>query len=425
MSRPGVTRPAILIAGALFVASCAQAPATSEEARPSTTTTPSAGASASAEPSPDVTASATPAAPPIDEVGFTWTEHAADGDVVAIIADGDRFVAVGRAQDMQGAWVSADGSSWDQMAVPPPALDPPPGFPGDAAKASAMGTLVRLDETLYSFGFFNFMDHIQPVGWRWSDGGQWEPIASTSGFFASGRVTDAVAGDGMLVVARHEAALTLDGIDSSIWAWSPATSWVQSNWPTGYGPLLFTDLAKDDGQYLAVGFAVNPAPLARQVPVVVGSADGLGWTALQPPIDEGQLCAIQAEPGGGFLAIGVEKDRTVAWTSPNGSEWSGVTLAGEDDMIDDPAPEPFVALCELVTLAGDPVAVVADAEGLHSWIRSATHQWIEGPEMPDVAMSDPLQQQVAAMNDTIVIITHGLTADNEVTSTLHVGTLTR
>ena len=66
---------------------------------------------------------------------------------------------------------------------------------GDGQELRAgMGKLLRLGDTVYSFGSMQFMDSVQGAGWRWTDGKPWEVIESTSAVFG-GRVTDAAASE--------------------------------------------------------------------------------------------------------------------------------------------------------------------------------------------------------------------------------------
>jgi hypothetical protein len=204
---------------AIIVAACAAPEAASESpSTPSGIPSPSATADTTSPASPSVSPS--PTEPP--PLAFTWSEQVIDGEVQDVIVDGDRLVAVGRADNAQRSWESIGGSPWQPVPVPPPTglIEDSGGIPADyATRGSSMGSLVRLDETLYSFGFFNLMDFIRPVAWRWSDGEQWAYIDSTNPFFAQGSVSDVVAGEGALVAARSEPALGWSGADTTVWTW--------------------------------------------------------------------------------------------------------------------------------------------------------------------------------------------------------------
>ena len=346
------------------------------------------------------------------------------GEVLAIAADGDRFVAVGRTAEAQGSWISTDGGTWDSVPVSPPTdvLEGLADLPADyATRGSAMGALVRLDETLYSFGFFNFMDFIRPVAWRWTDGEQWEPIVSTSEFFQGGSVTAVVAGSGTLVAARLGPAISWSGANSTVWAWRQDTSWVQGDLSAADDVQTFiTDLAWHDGQYLAIGFVVNPdeaAPVGR--PVVWTSADGVSWIEIAAPTDQGRLCALESNAGGGFIALGVEDDRAVVWTSRDGSDWEGAALPGLG--IQPVGAGPFSWPCDLVTVGRHALAVIRSEDGSRTWTTSTGTEWMPGPELPVASVGYPGGQNLAALNGTLVLFTHEQDTELGVTSTIQVG----
>ena len=243
---------------------------------------------------------------------ITWTEIEFDGHIADIIGDGARFVAVGAGSSGASAWTSAEGMSWEQHDVPDQTFGQ---FPNGADITAGMRTLVRLGETLYSFGATPiFIDASRGAGWRWTDGQAWEAIQSTSDFFG---------GEVMAVTASHEAlvasTVTFGGGPQGhlgTWRWAPAESWVK----TSLSPeILVGALAWADGTFLAVGSSTDAAGGAQLS--MWTSADGLGWTSVRIPDDMSGVCALTSMAAGGFLAFGRAGDRVAAWTSRDGASW--------------------------------------------------------------------------------------------------------
>ena len=311
-----------------------------------------------------------------------WAEHVLPPDIRGLIADGDRFVAVGNTSEGQVAWTSTDGASWDQHPVPlrTDLPDESTGFPGDANVGASMGQLVRLDDTLYSFGHFSFMDFFRPVGWRWTDGGAWEPITSPSPFYEAGIVRDVVAGDGVLIAARLGVALSEFGADSEVWAWNAATSWVQSDLSIIEPErVVVNHLASSDGEFLASGVVVPEQAATDAVwePRMWRSADGHAWSQIEPPSEGSGVCALEADAAGGFVAMGSSSEETVVWRWSDGN-WSAVPLVGSPAHPDRSTNPFFISRCALVPLSDRTVAILSGEDGTRAWWSTDGASWVGG-----------------------------------------------
>ena len=260
---------------------------------------------------------------------FTWSEVPFEGSVSAITGDGSRFVAVGTGPDGVFSWTSSDGIAWEEHDVPERLFGQIGGGSGLEFTA-VMGQLVRLGGTLYSFGGMHIMDSATGVGWRWTDGSEWELIETDSGFFAGG-ITHVTASDDALF-----------GINSgftggpllrpSTWLWKPATSWVQTPLTSSEDAEITVDAsAWGNGTFVAAGFSarkvegVQPWDWPR-TPSMWRSPDGLAWTAIQPPAGMSTVCSLTARPGGGFVALGTTNDSAASWTSIDGGDWVEGTI---------------------------------------------------------------------------------------------------
>lgn len=241
---------------------------------------------------------------------ITWSEVPFDGYIADIIGDGARFVAVGAGSSGASAWTSPDGIGWEQHDVPEQSFGQ---FPDGADITAFMRTLVRLGDTLYSFGATPiFIDSSQGAGWRWTDGQAWETIQSSSEFFR-GEVMAVTASDEALVAST--VTFGPRGV-LDMWRWTPATSWVR----TSLAPdVVASALTWAHGTFLAVGGQ----------PSMWTSADGVDWRSVAIP-DGMSLCAVTSMGTRGFLAFGPAGDRIAAWTSADGATWVESTVAHAD-----------------------------------------------------------------------------------------------
>lgn len=267
------------------------------------------------------TASATPAAD--GAMRFTWSEVRFEGSVSAITGDGSRFVAVGDGTDGASSWTSSDGIAWEEHDVPERTFDIGDGSGREFT--AAMSQLVRLGDTLYAFGGFHFMDSITTVGWRWTDGSEWELIESDSPFF-NGGISQVTASDDALFAINSGftgGPLTRP----STWMWTSATSWVQTPLTSSADAEITVEVsAWGNGTFVAAG---HSAPAVEGVerwdwprtPSMWTSPDGRAWTATQPLAGMSSVCSVTARPDGGFVALGTRDGRAASWTSIDGVDW--------------------------------------------------------------------------------------------------------
>lgn len=329
------------------LAACSSAAAPSERSSPA-----SAPAIRSAAPSPPPTSSTanSPSSSPSPLASaprITWSEVPFDGYIAAVIGDGARFVAVGAGSSGASAWTSADGMSWEQHDVPQPSFGQDPGG-GDIT--AGMRTLVRLGDTLYSFGATPiFIDSSHGAGWRWTDGQAWEAIQSTSEFFR-GEVIAVTASDEALLAST----ITFGGPRGTLdtWRWTPATSWVRTSLPSD----IAWAFAWADGTFLAVGSSMAAATDAQ--PSMWTSADGVDWSSVATPDGMSKVCAFTSMTSGGFVAFGRAGDRIAAWASADGATWveSTVEHADASGITDDTLSDG--AACSVVAAEDGLVAVM-------------------------------------------------------------------
>ena len=315
------------------------------------------------------------------------------------MGDGSRFVAVGAGDASEGttAWTSRDGIDWERHAVPEKSF----GEIGDGQELRAgMGKLLRLGDTVYSFGSMQFMDSVLGAGWRWTDGKPWEVIESTSAVFG-GRVTDAAASEDALFAAQISFAKGLYGTFTT-WLWTPATSWVMTPLSSTQDEDIGVDVVSwAAGTYVAAGWSAladegTERPDWPRTPALWTSADGMDWTAVSVPDRMSAVCDIVPAPPGGFVALGTADDRLAAWTSDDGRSWR----QGEFDLPDTSAYGLVAApqYCSMAVGNELVVAVVSDQSETRVWTSQGGDVWSFGGQLN---ISNGL---VAASGDRVVIV---------------------
>jgi hypothetical protein len=400
-------RVAIVLSVAGLLTACTS---TSTPAEPSASTVQKGLPTASGS----VSATATPQPP--DAPRIVWSEVAFEGRVSDAVADRSRFVAVGIGTDGATAWTSQDGRTWLEVDVPERSF----GEIGDGVELTGtMGTLVRLGDTLYSFGGMNFMDAVAGAGWRWTDGEAWQVIESQSSFFA-GTVTAAAANDEALVAATVSYATGLFG-SYTTWRWTPATSWTQT-------PLMSSEredivveaIAWSQATFVASGSYAAAVEGAERwdwprALAMWTSPDGLDWRPVQLPTGMSRLCAV-ASTHGGFAAFGASGDRLAAWTSIDGATWTqGEVDPGEGLAIGDMD----LNICSSVVDFGDGlVAFATGADGTLVWTSADGKAWTYRERMPITATA------VAALNGRVLVAGWAVgSADPEAGQLMLVGTV--
>ena len=282
----------------------------------------------SAEPSRTSQASASDQA--VSAPRITWSEQEFDGRVVDAMGDRSQFVAVGSSTNGTAAWTSDDGVLWQEHEVPERSF----GEIDEGVELTAgMGTLVRLGDTLYSFGGMSFMDAVTGAGWRWTDGEAWQVIRSESPFFG-GRVEAAAANDDALVAAVLSFAGGLYG-SFTTWQWTPEASWTRTQLaPSDERDIRVGAIAWQDSTFLAAGSSADAVPGAERwewphTLAMWTSADGTEWGSVEITAGMSKLCDVAPTPRG-FVAFGASGDGLTSWTSGDGLSWTQGTVEPVD-----------------------------------------------------------------------------------------------
>jgi hypothetical protein len=314
----------------------------------------------------------------------------ADDAIIDVLADRSGFVAVGQGASGTASWVSSDGIAWEERDVPEKVVLEVDDIPLPAA----MGQLVRLGDTLYSFGGNGFMDAYLGAGWRWTDGQQWQVIESTSDFFGT-RVGAVAASDDALLAS----AVAFGGPMGhwTTWRWTPTTSWVQTPLSSTTEQVVsVTSLAWGAGTFVAAGFSApfDADDAGASTNSIWTSRDGMTWTSVGVPDDDATICALEAISAGGFVAVGRTAGEVVAWTSDDGSDWQVADM--EPHQWDASHPQ---GVCEIVPIGEGVLALIGDGpETTLTWMLSDGAEWTAA-EALDVGL-----RSAAAVGDDVVVI---------------------
>jgi hypothetical protein len=385
--------PAVLI----LASGCATA-ATTPSVPAEETPRESASASTSTEPSPSASAPAPTIVTGPPEI--SWSEVPVDGFFADVIGEGSRFVAVGVGSDGTAAWTSVDGQTWEEEPVPDfPVVEPEPGVSVDAV----MGTLVRLDDTVYSFGTVYFIDAPYFTGWRRTDGESWQRIESDNPFFDAGALTAVTAGDHALVAVMSAPY----AFGNAIWRWRADTSWVAATLDAEAGEEnRVGEVAWSGGTFLAVGHtAVPDREIAidawPQTPAMWRSSDGLEWMAATPPSEASTICALDALPDDeGFVVVGFSDEGLAAWKSADGAAWTRGTLEAPTGF-DLATLDPDGVRCDLAPIGHGMLATITGSDTLVSWTSIDGRTWSisDQRKLPFASLG-----RVATAGDTAVVV---------------------
>jgi hypothetical protein len=394
-----VTKGLVPLAMAIVVSACA-ATSTLSPTQPAAPGGTSSDPTLAASDAPRLTttAAASPSTP-AQAARLQWEEVTFDGTISDVMGDGSRFVAVGAGDASEGttAWTSIDGIDWEPHPVPERSF----GEIGDGQGLRAgMGTLLRLGDTVYSFGSMSFNDSVQGAGWRWTDGNQWEVIESKSAVFG-GRITDAAASADALLAVQISFAGGLYG-SFSTWLWTPATSWVMTPLSSSEDEDIgVAAVSWAPGTYVAAGWSALAAEGAERwnwprTPALWTSTDGMDWTAVPVPEGMSSVCDIVEGPSGGFVAMGTAGDRLAAWTSDDGRSWQQAKF----DLPDTNAYGLISAAqdCSMAVAADLLVGVVSDQYETRVWTSHDGDVWSFDEQLN---LSNAL---VAGSGDRLVIV---------------------
>ena len=399
MTNGRVLTVATVVAMTILVSGCATSSTSTGSPEPSTSTTgavPSAEPTPGASPTGPATSASVGGAPSIG-----WEEQEFDELAGPVMADGDWFVVAGSGTEGRSAWTSTDGLSWERHAVPDPIeADCTPSEPVCLVRSAQMGPMVRLGDTLYSFGatqFFN--DYIRAVGWRWTDGQPWQEIQSESPIFSGGFFKAAAATDESIFAVTHQGY----ELTERHWLWRPDTSWQRVGEEISVdNPIEFRSVAWRQGRLLAVGATLDLDAATddrRSDPSVWSSIDGSTWLAGSTPNGASAFCTVSATDDG-FFATGLDGDgHPVVWRTEDGSDWSAAALPTELS-VDTGGPDFAMNGCQgkVVELPAGFLAFLPVGDTTLTWTSDDGMTWVEGPPL-DIRTGST---SFAAIDDTIV-----------------------
>jgi hypothetical protein len=269
------------------------------------------------------------------------------------------------------AWTSPDGETWSlrQMGTTPHTLPV-------AMAIGSTGTVVAVGWSASA-----------PVAWTSADGRTWQ--AHAVAILGDGRIAERITTvlttrDGYLaggsvgpeLLDRH--ARFWRSIDGSTWQPVPDDAGAFAN-------AEVRAIARLESGYVALGTVGNVQRITGSVAWT--SPDGLEWTRIDTPaLDAGRAVALVNAPSGGLVAVGSDLGghEALAWVSADGRSW---TLAPSE-----PSRQ-FHGSIRMtdVTVAGDELVAIGDLAPLQrttatSWVSHDGLRW----ERANIA---PVQEQ--------------------------------
>ena len=226
----------------------------------------------------------------------------------------DAGLALWMAFGPEGMWTSRDGVTWQRHTFEGEDV----GF-GCPDAATWMVGATRMAGKLWAAGTWdNTCDLLGLLMWSSTDGATWEVVPQGQ---LNLSVTHAVASNGSILAVASSSFYGGDGI--------VRTSPDGRTW-TGHqpgGPAEMLDVYGDGDGFVAVGSRLDGA--GTYTPAIWSSAEGSVWVDVSPTLAQGELRSIVREPGGAYLAAGVDDSEGLAvWRSETGGDWIRVTLDG-------------------------------------------------------------------------------------------------
>lgn len=234
-------------------------------------------------------------------------------------------------------WTSADGVAWSEPVL----LDPELRSDVDCDHHQISG-FTEWDGDLLAIGWngWGCGDGGKPMLWRSGDGASWELVDLEGTAFLAEYPSPASAvelSDGRLAIF----AATSLGSVRVLFVTADLETWevhLISDVETG----AYVDrLAASPNLLIGVGSVVIGE---RQVetwteaiygPYVVTSSDGVTWTTVDPPTEEGTIAGIAWDGSNErFVAVGTDADgRPHAWLTADGTDWTSIQLGNEAAMM--------------------------------------------------------------------------------------------
>jgi hypothetical protein len=187
-------------------------------------------------------------------------------------------------------------------------------------------------------------------------------------------------------------------ISTLLWRSGDGINWNTSLFPNGGGQVFIPSVVAESARGFLAHGRVGPADLGT---AGVWSPDGRAWSTIRLPAEPGvteNLVGIDT----GFVTVGFEGDRPVAWSSVDGSSWTREEIAAPDGAV---RAGGLASHEGEVYLAGY-AETATDFDGL-VWRRSTSGRWTRLAES-DRELVGPHRgatvQRVLAFNDRLLAI---------------------
>jgi hypothetical protein len=302
------------------------------ETEPSATEAPLPSVVASASVAPEPSATVVPTASEAAPAG--WSQVAAFGDgggwdtARTVVRGAESFLAVGTRLEPAGdvgfariadhLWWSADGTSWEEVALGP-----------EFEAATVRDVISTPDGGYVAFGSRDAEDEFVSAVWESPDGVTWTEVATDlDSNLLIGKV---VAGAQGYLLLGEQSTFT----DASLWLSSDGLAWQEvHHFSQDEFFVQVDDIGAGEEGFVAFGVQISTTEPATWERFAFASGDGSEWVqAVQPfgaEAPDYQPWPAVAPLGPNWVAAIAQQDDSAAiWFSPDGLAWSSAaTIEG-------------------------------------------------------------------------------------------------
>ena len=248
-----------------------------------------------------------------------------------------------------------------------------------------------------------------PLAWRSADGSSWEAVAVPNPGLAGMRDV-ALGPDGRLIAVGYRGGSSAgDGSTQRAQAWTSAdggASWTEIPDQEGFvGSSMNAVAVSSDGRWVAVG----PSATERRA-LTWTSPDGATWTR-SPDLDlfvEAELLDVTAGASGGPAFIGVGGAPVIQgaiWTSDDGVTWEATAGAGADPAFNNSSIQAVTVGGVGYVAAGLTVEIASFDAAF--WTSVDGRTWVPATD-PEGADEQPIEDLAASPDGGLVAVGFGL-----------------
>ena len=371
---PSLPAGATLFAAALVIAACGSAPSSPPRSPGSAALGRDWRLASSGVEAPSGDSRSVDASAQVGEPGSSLPNQTVMSDVTRVAAG---YIAIGYVgPSWRGlAWTSPDGEAWAVHPV------------GAAAFTFPAGLAVGSDGTIVGVG----RSGPRPVAWTSRDGAAWTdhvvPVLGTDG--VAERMTTVTTGPDGFLAGGSVGPETL-GRHARFWQSPDGAAWT----PVPDDAVAFADaevqaIVGVGSGFVAIGVLGEPGTPTGSVAWT--SPNGAQWTRVDDAaLHEGRAASLVVGPTGNLVAVGADLEGTEAsvWTSADGRTWT--RAPGEDARR---YPGDRIQMNDVAVAGGVLVSVGVNLDAMFgsmiAWSSTDGITWVKAPKAPMFVGSTP------------------------------------